>query len=213
MALHRLLADPQYEVAHLLTSVNAAYGRVSMHGVRQELLQQQLQAIGLPASVLSLPAQPTNEEYERIMAASVAEMKAAGCTHAAFGDIYLADLRTYREQQLAKAGLSAVFPLWGADTTALMAGFNAAGFRAVVVCVNGALLDESFVGRELNAEFIRDLPAGIDPCGENGEFHTFCYQAPFFSKPVAFTRGEVLYREYDNAGTKSGFWFADLLPG
>lgn len=212
MALHRLLNDPEYNVTHMLTSVNAAYGRVSMHGVRTELLQRQVEAIGLPFSVLSLPAEPTNEQYEQIVAARVAELKQAGCTHAAFGDIYLENLRRYREEQLAKVGLSAVFPLWGGNTSALMEHFCTSGFRAVVVCANASLLDKSFVGRQLDADFVRDLPPGVDPCGENGEFHTFCYDAPFFSRPVSFTAGEVVYREYDNAGVKSGFWFADLLP-
>ena len=212
MALHRLLQQPEYNVTHLLTSVNAAYGRVSMHGVRVELLQRQMEAIGLPFSVLSLPAEPTNEQYEQIVAARVAELKEGGCTHAAFGDIYLEDLRRYREEQLAKVGLSAVFPLWGENTAALMEHFCTSGFRAVVVCVNASLLDESFVGRELDADFVRDLPPGVDPCGENGEFHTFCYDAPFYREAVPFERGEIVYREYDNAGSNNGFWFADLLP-
>ncbi|MBX2906049.1 MAG: diphthine--ammonia ligase [Taibaiella sp.] len=212
MALHRLFSDVRYDVRHLLTTVNGFHNRVSMHGVRTELLHAQIKAIGLPHTEISLPQSPTNEEYEQLMMGEVGRLKGDGFTHAAFGDIYLEDLRRYREQQLERVGLSAVFPLWGEDTRDLLSYFVESGFRAVVVCVNDAFLDKSFAGRHLDASFFSDLPAGVDPCGENGEFHTFCYAAPFFSEEIAFKMGEIVCREYDNAGEKSAFWFADLIP-
>jgi uncharacterized protein (TIGR00290 family) len=212
MALHKLLQDDSYGVDYLLTSVNAHHDRVSMHGLRRELLVQQLAAIGLPFGTIELPQQPTNEEYEDIMRSKVGFLQAGGFTHAAFGDIFLADLRKYREEQLASVNIKAVFPLWGRDTGQLMQEFVASGFRAVVVCVNGAVLDRSFAGREVDEAFLNDLPPGVDPCGENGEFHTFCFDAPFFRHRVAYTVGETVYREYDNEATKHGFWFTDLLP-
>ncbi|GAA4461776.1 diphthine--ammonia ligase [Nemorincola caseinilytica] len=212
MALNALLRDDRYSVAHLLTSVNAHHDRVSMHGVRTALLQRQVDAIGISALRIELPEQPTNEEYERLAGGKVAQLKAMGCEVAAFGDIFLEDLRRYREDQLATVGMKTVFPLWKRDTRELMAEFITSGFRAITVCVNASLLDRSFVGRELDRSFLDDLPVNVDPCGENGEFHTFCYYAPFFKEPVPFSIGETVYREYDNAGSKSGFWFCDLLP-
>lgn len=212
MALHQLLQSGDYNITHLLTSVNAHHNRVSMHGVRRELLELQIAAIGLPYSTIELPEQPTNEDYETIMQQTVSRLKQDGYTHAAFGDIFLEDLRTYREQQLAAQGISTVFPLWKRDTTRLIHEFVDAGFKAIVVCINAALLPQSFCGRVIDKQFIAELPANVDPCGENGEFHTFCFHAPFFTQPVSFTVGETVYREYDNNGVKSGFWFTDLLP-
>lgn len=212
MALNAVLKDPNYCIEYLLTSVNAHHDRVSMHGVRSVLLQQQLDAIGIPAGRIELPERPTNVEYERLAGGKVVQLKTEGFEVAAFGDIFLEDLRKYREEQLAPVGIRTIFPLWKRDTRKLMEEFIASGFRAVTVCVNASLLDRSFVGRELDETFLRDLPANVDPCGENGEFHTFCYDAPFFKHPVNYAIGETVYREYDNAGTKHGFWFCDLLP-
>jgi uncharacterized protein (TIGR00290 family) len=212
MALHYLLQDKAYNVEYLLTSVNAHYKRVSMHGVRTELLQRQVEAIGIESGCIVLPEQPTNEEYEQIAGSKVRQLKADGYEFASFGDIFLEDLRKYREDQLARVGIKTVFPLWKRDTRQLMEEFVDSGFKAIVVCVNGASLDRSFAGRVVDRDFINDLPASVDPCGENGEFHTFCYDAPYYSQPVGYTIGETVYREYDNAGNKNGFWFCDLLP-
>lgn len=182
-------------------------------------------ALGLPLDVAWMSDSPGMAEYEAAMSAAVARMKARGCAEAVFGDIFLADLRAYREEKLASAGVAAAFPLWKRDTRALVEQFIAEGFRAVVVCIDATRLDRSFAGRELDASFLADLPAGVDPCGENGEYHSFCYDGPVFREPVRFRRGEVVPRSYPLAaggpdeGDPSGqnvrkahFWFCDLVP-
>lgn len=212
MALYKLLKDESYKVDHLITSVNAHHNRVSMHGVRRALLEQQLNSIGIDHSTIELPEQPTNQQYEELMRGTVTRLKYAGFTHTAFGDIFLEDLRRYREQQLQPHGITAVFPLWKQDTRALIDEFIEQGFKAIVVCVNASLLPESFAGRMLDRDFINELPVGVDPCGENGEFHTFCFDGPVFKQPVQFYKGDTVYKEYQHNGETSGFWFTDLLP-
>ncbi|MBG8555294.1 Dph6-related ATP pyrophosphatase [Hymenobacter guriensis] len=216
LALYHLLHDARYHVTDLLTSVSAPYQRVAMHGVRVELLEAQARHIGLPLKQLLLPDMPDMAAYEQQMAAALAPLQARGITHAAFGDIFLEDLRLYREQQLAQVGLAAVFPLWQRDSLELLREFWALGFRAVVVCVNEQQLDQSFCGRLLDEDFVRDLPPGVDPCGENGEFHSFVFEAPYFQEPVLFTFGEQVRRTYPapagSPAATAGFWFQDLLP-
>ncbi|RYU77154.1 adenine nucleotide alpha hydrolase [Hymenobacter persicinus] len=214
LALYALLHDARYEVVHLLTSVNAHYQRVSMHGVRVALLEAQARRIGLPLTQLELPAAPDMAEYEHRMQAALAPLVAQGIRHAAFGDIFLADLRAYREQQLAGMGITALFPLWQRPGVEILRDFLALGFQAVVVCVNEQYLDQSFCGRLLDESFLRDLPDGVDPCGENGEYHSFVFNAPYFSAPIAFARGEIVRRTYPapaGAG-EAAFWYCDLLP-
>ncbi|GAA4005619.1 diphthine--ammonia ligase [Hymenobacter fastidiosus] len=214
LALYHLLHDPRYEVAHLLTSVNAHYQRVAMHGVRVALLEAQAARIGLPLTRLELPETSDMADYERLMQAALAPLRARGIQHSAFGDIFLADLRTYREQQLARVGMQAIFPLWQRSAANILREYLALGFRAIVVCVNEHYLDQSFCGRLLDEEFLRDLPPGVDPCGENGEYHSFVFDAPYFSAPIAFERGEIVRRTYPapaGAG-EAGFWYCDLLP-
>lgn len=206
--------DPRYSVGHLLTSVNAAHDRVSMHGLRRALLERQIAALALPASTIELPEEPGMPVYEEKMRQALSDLQRAGFTAAGFGDIFLEDLRRYREDKLATAGFAAVFPLWKEDTRALMRDFITLGFKAVAVCVDLSLLDESFAGREVDADFVADLPAGVDPCGENGEFHTFCYAGPVFRQEIPFSRGEKVVRRYkspDGTGDRA-FCFADLLP-
>jgi uncharacterized protein (TIGR00290 family) len=233
LALYHALRDPRYHVTDLLTSVNAHFRRVSMHGVRVALLAQQAQRIGLPLTQLELPETPDMAEYERLMTAALAPLQARGIGHAIFGDIYLADLRHYREQQLARVGMQAVFPLWQRPNADLLREYLDLGFRAVVVCVNEKYLDASFCGRELNADFLRDLPPGVDSCGENGEYHSFVYDAPYFSSPILFERGDIVRRTYQRPAAAAatcaaaataddstaladpfatGFWYCDLLP-
>lgn len=212
LALHYLLQEEQYRVAYLLTSVNAGYGRVSMHGLRRELLQQQVAAIGIPAGTIELPEMPGKEEYEALMREKLDMLASDGFTHAGFGDIFLEDLRQYREQQLSALNIKAVFPLWKKDTRVLLRKFIASGFKAIVVCVDAARLDASFAGRMLDEDLLRDLPEDVDPCGENGEFHSFCFDGPIFKEPVRFTVGDTVYREYAAGPDKHGFWFCDLLP-
>ncbi len=212
LALHYLLQNKNYSVEYLLTCINAHYKRVSMHGLSTELLHQQLQAIGIPSGMVELPEHPTNIEYEKIMSEKVKQLKSEGFEYAAFGDIFLEDLRNYREQQLQVVNMKSVFPLWKTDTLQLINEFIDAGFKAIVVCTDAALLDSSFAGRMIDKKFINDLPDGIDPCGENGEFHTFCFDGPFFKYPIKFSMGETVLKEYNTNETKTGFWFCDLLP-
>jgi uncharacterized protein (TIGR00290 family) len=224
LALHYLLQDKNYSIEHLLTSVNAHHNRVSMHGLRRELLQQQIKALGIPNSTIELPEQPSMTEYEAVMKKTVMDLQQQGFEYAAFGDIFLEDLKIYREQQLSALNIKAVFPLWKKDTKQLLNEFIQLGFKAILVCTNAALLDESFAGRIIDKDFIKDLPTNVDACGENGEFHTFCFDGPIFKTPIQFTIGEIIYREYkvpenkeDNCFTPTqktnmGFWFCDLLP-
>jgi uncharacterized protein (TIGR00290 family) len=180
MALHRLLRDPAFEVVTLLTTVTEGYERISMHGVRRELLRQQAASIGLPLQEVRIPPQCPNTIYESRMAGAVLRFRKRGIFHMGFGDIFLRDLRAYRESNLARAGMFALFPLWDVDTRELAAGFLSDGFRARTACIDPGKLDKSFAGRELDAAFFRELPPAVDPCGENGEFHTFVFDGPIF---------------------------------
>lgn len=212
LALYYMLQDNNYSIDCLLTSVSKEYDRVSMHGLRRELLQKQTEAIGIPAKIIQLPPQPTNAEYEALMKTTVGELLDEGYECTAFGDIFLEDLKAYREKQLEPYGIKTVFPLWKKGTKELLTEFIDLGFKAITVCVDGSKLDSSFVGRLIDHDFIADLPDTVDICGENGEFHTFCFDGPYFKQPVQFTKGEIIMREYDTNGFKSQFWFCDLLP-
>lgn len=211
LALYYLLRDKRYSVEYLLTNINRHHDRVSMHGLRTLLLQRQLDAAGIDYGWLELPEIVSHDEYEARMSQKVIELKDEGFEYAGFGDIFLEDLRTYREQQLDKWGMKTLFPLWGRNTRELTDEFFDLGFKVVVICVDAGRLDRSFTGREFDRSFIRDLPAGVDPCGENGEFHTFCYDAPYFNQPVHFEKGGAIFRAYSYNGMKSGFWFCDLF--
>jgi uncharacterized protein (TIGR00290 family) len=220
LALYYLLQDKKYSVKHLLTSVNAHHNRVSMHGLRRELLKLQTAALNIPHSTIELPEEPSMAEYESSMKGTVLKLQQSGFKCAAFGDIFLEDLKVYREEQLAPYNIQANFPLWKKDTRQLLNEFSDLGFKAILVCINADILDESFAGRIIDKNFILDLPEGVDPCGENGEFHTFCYDGPIFKVPVQFTIGEKIYQEYkapvkdDNLSSQNNirFYFCDLLP-
>jgi uncharacterized protein (TIGR00290 family) len=209
-------------VETLVTTVNGETDRITMHGIRRILLKQQAVAMGLSLRTLELSAVPNMEAYESAMRSLHSDLKTEGFTHGIFGDIFLGDLKQYRETLLARDGLSAMFPLWQKDSKAVVQQYLQSGFKAVVVCVNAASLDKSFCGRLLDESFFRDLPAGVDPCGENGEYHSFVFDGPLFAKPVDFRMGEVVFREYpapktgDECFAKpeavSGFYFCDLLP-
>ena len=220
LALYTILQQQQFNIRYLLTTMNAAHDRVSMHGVRRALHMAQAAAIGIPLKTVELPEQPGMETYASAMMQQVQALQAEGCTHAVFGDLFLEDLKQYREQQLAPTGIRAVFPLWQQDTTALLQQFIALGFKAVVVCVHAGYLDQSFCGRLIDADFLHDLPAGVDPCGENGEYHSFVVDGPIFTTPVAYTLGEMVYRTYPDPAncngaigpSVAGFYYRDLLP-
>lgn len=217
LSLYHVLQHPTMEVTQLLTTVNEAYGRVSMHGVREELLDQQAKAIGLPLVKLRLPETVSMEEYHLRMAETLTPLVTAGITHSVFGDIFLEDLRQHREERLRPLGLTGVFPLWKRDSLELLNEFWAKGFQTIVVSVNGDVLDKSFCGRVLDADFVKDLPSHIDPCGENGEFHTFVFDAPYFSEPIRFHISETVEKTYHytrsegNAITTT-YFFTDLVP-
>lgn len=202
MALHRLRQDPAFAVAGLLTSVTEDSGRISMHGVRRELLRRQAEALGLPLREVVLPPFPPNALYEAAMAEAFAEQRAKGVTTVAFGDLFLEDIRAFRDGLAARHDMTPTYPVWGDDTRRFMTEVLAVGFKAVAVCVDLARLDEGFAGRILDAGFLADLPDGVDPAGENGEFHTFVFDGPGFARPVDFTVGERWDRD--------GFAYVDL---
>jgi len=204
MALHALGAEQGVRITGLLTTVTEEYDRISMHGVRRALLERQAESLGLPLFAVLIPPQCVNATYEARMKDALEQHFARGVRRVAFGDIFLEDLRLYREQNLAKVGMEAVFPIWKRDTRELAHELIRLGFRAIAVCIDPRVLDSSFAGRELDKSFFSDLPPGVDPCGENGEFHTFVFDGPIFRTPVHFRAGETVHRD--------GFYFCDLLP-
>lgn len=224
LTLYKILQENEYEVETLLTSVNSQYQRISMHGVRIELLEKQAEHIGLPLTKMMIPEMPTMEIYDDVMRKTLLEFKEKGIDYSIFGDIFLEDLRKYREDKLALANFKGVFPLWKKDTKALIQEFLKLGFKTIIVCVNEKYLGKEFVGRVIDENFINDLPPNVDPCGENGEFHTFTFDGPIFSKPVPFELGEIVYRKYEPTNSSSndvcktedspytyGFWYCDLI--
>lgn len=212
LALYRALESKEFKITKLLTSISTEHQRVTMHGLHLDLLKKQCQHIGLPLECLALPSNPSMETYEKVMNERMTQMKANGFDDCFFGDIFLEDLKAYRENQLQRVGIQAHFPLWKSDTKKLSEEFLTLGFRAIVVCINGRLLDESFVGREYNADFIWDLPSNVDPCGENGEFHTFCFDGPIFSTPVPCSLGKKITQVYPAGETtpETPFHFVEV---
>jgi uncharacterized protein (TIGR00290 family) len=226
LALNRLQQDDRYEIVSLLTTCNEHFQRVSMHGVRLELLDRQAEEIGLPVEKVFVSQRGSNEEYQQKMGECLGRHKARGVTACVFGDIFLEDLKQWREANLARVGLRGVFPIWKVDSQALIREFIEIGFGSVICCVNDAWLGESAVGRVIDAEFLRSLPMNVDPCGENGEYHSFAFAGPIFRQPVKFTIGEKVYRPLEQTHPSAaphppipvdrkptnGFWFCDLLP-
>lgn len=206
-ALHVLRRRAEVEVVGLVTTFNEAFGRVAMHAVRRELVEAQAAAAGLPLWPVPLPWPCPNGEYEARMCALVVRVRAEGVTHFAFGDLFLADIRAYREQQLAGSGLTSLFPVWCSptDTPGLAREMLAAGIQAILTCVDPSQLHPRFAGRAFDGNLLAELPTTVDPCGERGEFHTFCHAGPMFDRPVPVRVGETVERD--------GFAFADLLPG
>ena len=203
LALYELAKTEQYETAALLTTVTQEYDRVSMHGVRTVLLERQVQSLGLALEKVCISKTASNEEYEAKMREVMQRYVAAGIRSVVFGDIFLEDLRRYREENLAKIGARAIFPLWKEDTAGVAQRFIDAGFRAVITCVDSSALGERYIGREFDARFLSELPDGLDPCGENGQFHSFVYDGPIFERRIAFVRGQVVLRE-------NRFYYCDL---
>jgi uncharacterized protein (TIGR00290 family) len=204
MALHLLLQQKDVRISALLTTVTEGFERISMHGVRRELLQRQAESIGLPLQEVRIPPQCVNPIYEARMEEALRFHYDRGVRRVAFGDIFLEDLRAYRERNLARIGMTAVFPIWKRDTRELIEFFHSSGFRAIAACIDTKILHAGFAGRELDAAFFADLPPGADPCGENGEFHTFVFDGPIFRAPIRLRTGNVMARD--------SFLFCDLLP-
>jgi uncharacterized protein (TIGR00290 family) len=204
MALGELMQASTYEVAALITTITEDYDRISMHGTRRLLLEQQAASIGLRLHKVSIPKSATNEEYETRMAHALLVYRKLGIDTIGFGDLFLEDIRLYRERFLSRFDMKGIFPVWHRNTTEFIKDFIDLGFKAIVTCVNAELLDESYAGRLIDGEFLQSLPHGVDPCGENGEFHTFVFDGPLFRQPVKFRLGETVLRE--------SFWFRDLVP-
>ena len=225
LALYHILQQKEFDITNLMTTVNSKFDRISMHGVRKELLYSQGESIGLPIKEIRVPEMPTMAEYDSLMKEVLTEVNAAGVTHSIFGDIFLEDLRDYRIQKLSEVGLKGHFPLWKRDTTELIHEFIDLGFKTILVCTKAELLGDDFVGRVIDKDFLKDLPNNVDPCGENGEFHTFVFDGPIFKKPIDFTIGETVFKEYEAPKNKedachseelrkkpAGFHFCDLIP-
>lgn len=211
LCYHLLQQGGEYEVCSLLTTVNAEQDRVVMHGVREELLDMQAERMGIPLKKIHLPPAPDNEVYNHVMATALGVFREQGITTSVFGDIHLADLKAYREQQLQQVGFTGLFPLWGMDSREVVNMIEAVGIEAMIVCVNEEFLGKEFLGRRVDASLLADLPAGVDPCGEYGEFHTFVYNAPYYSLPIDLKQGEVVRKVY-SPGAEKGFWFMDICP-
>ena len=239
LALYKILQDKEYKIGTLLTNVNGEFSRVSMHGLREELLDKQIESIGIPLQKIHFPGDVSMSLYDQIMKEAMVKIIDQGYKYAVFGDIFLEDLKKYRDKKLSEVGLKGKYPLWKQDTRSLLQEFIELGFKAITVCVNAKLLDKSFVGRIIDEQFISDLPEGVDLCGENGEFHTFVFDGPIFKKPVAFDIGDKVLRTYqantdssddncsnfsddknedcykekkDQQSWDTGFWYCDLLP-
>jgi uncharacterized protein (TIGR00290 family) len=204
MALDELLRGDRYQVTSLLTTLTRESDCISMHGVRRTLLERQADSLGLPLQQVVIPRSASNEVYESALERAVSGYREAGIDSMVFGDLFLEDIREYRQKLFNRLGMRPLFPLWRRDTAALISDFIDRGYKAVVICVNSQALDSSFAGRELDSEFLSHLPAEVDPCGENGEFHTFVFDGPLFTQPVTFSRGEITL--------EGDHYFCDLLP-
>jgi len=219
-ALNKVLKEDVYEIKYLLSTFNGTYNRLSMHGVREELIQAQADNIGIPLLKIYVH-EASNTEYEKQMNEMLLYVKAKGIDTVLYGDILLEDLRFYREEKMKQQGMKCVFPIWKMNTAWLVNDFVAKGFKSYTCCINDGYLDQTWVGRLIDENFIGELPSTVDPCGEHGEFHTFCFAGPIFKKEIKIVVGEKTYKPIPiktvdrptpnkDAGTE-GFWFADIL--
>lgn len=226
LALYKMLQNKEHNLNLLVTTTNKNFDRVSMHGLRNELLFKQADSIGIKLNTIEFPADVTMDLYSEIMKTSMNSLVEKKYTHAVFGDIFLEDLKAYRDSKLAEVNIKGVYPLWKKDTKTLIKEFLDLGFKAITVCVNAKLLGKEFVGRVIDEKFINDLPENVDVCGENGEFHTFVYDGPIFNYPIDFSLGEKVLKTYtlhdkeednchqqkeENVNHDNSFWYCDLL--
>jgi len=231
LALYKILQTKEFHVEYLLTTLSKEFKRISQHGVREILLDQQSESIGIPLSKLYMPDNPDMETYNNMLEEALNRFKNNGINYAIFGDIFLEDLRVYREKQLNSLNYTGIFPLWKQPTAKLAREFLQSGFKAIIVCIDEMQMDKRFIGKEFDASFLNELPDKIDPCGENGEFHTYVYDGPIFKQKINFEIGEIIYRKYipsvkekqseNNEDCKdsdtseqitTGFWYCDLIP-
>ncbi|HVW94923.1 MAG TPA: diphthine--ammonia ligase [Mucilaginibacter sp.] len=222
LALYHCLQDPKLEIKYLVTTINDKSDRIAMHGVRVELLNKQVENIGIPLYPIRLPEMPDMQTYDSAMQEHLFSLRNEGITHAIFGDIFLEDLKHYRDRQLSKAGMTGIYPLWKRDSQELLNEFWVLGFGTVIACTQARL--KHIAGQELTAELVRSFPANVDVCGENGEFHTFTFMGPIFKNRINYKKGELVFKEYKAPDEKSddqtssdfktnGFWFCDLISG
>ena len=204
LALYEIQRARKYEIAALLTTVTKDYDRISMHGVRRVLLEQQAASLGYPLEIAWISKHSSNEEYESKMRETLTKYQSVGVSSVVFGDLFLEEIRKYRETHLAQIEMKGIFPLWGKNTTELAHTFIDLGFKAIIVCVDSKALDGKFVGRIIDKKFLLELPLSIDPCGENGEFHSFVFDGPIFRKPIQFEKGEIVLRD-------NRFYYCDLI--
>jgi len=203
MALHEVYTSKRYEIAALLTTVTEGYDGISMHGVRRELLERQAEMLQLPLKKVFISKGASNQEYESQMKSALQEFRKEGILFCVFGDIFLEDVRTYREKLLAEIGMRAIFPIWKRETAQLARSFIRSGFKAIVVCIDPKVIDKTFVGRMYDEHFLNDLPPSVDPCGENGEFHSFVYDGPLFKQRVMCSVGRIVLRD--------SFYYCDVV--
>ena len=204
MALQKILHTPNVRVEALLTTMTRDFDRVSMHGVRRTLLERQAASLGLPLHQILISKGATNQEYEASLGEALSSYRATGVKEVVFGDLFLEDIRGYRDRLLKRHDMTGLYPIWDRDTSRLIREFIDRGFKTVIVCVDPTKLDRSFAGQVIDEELLADLPAGVDPCGENGEFHTFVYDGPIFQTPIRYSVGDAVCRD--------SFWFCDLVP-
>lgn len=205
LALNEILNNIDYKVHSLITTVTEGYDRISIHGVRNELLDKQVESIGIPLQKVIIPKDSTNEQYESALKKVLLKFKNKGINEIVFGDIFLEDVKKYRDDLLATLDMKGIYPIWKKDSKVLARKFIELGFKAVTTCIDSQQIDKKFVGREYDSKYLNDLPNSADPCGENGEFHTFVYDGPLFDKKIDFTKGEIVFRD-------SRFYYCDLLP-
>jgi uncharacterized protein (TIGR00290 family) len=214
LALYHILKERDYNIESLVTTINQDKKRISMHGVREALLDKQVESLGLPMHKIMLNETPSMEEYDSKIKAMLSGFKDHGITHSIFGDIFLEDLKAYRDEKLEQIGMTGYYPLWQIDSYKLFNEFITLGFRAVIVCTNADYLDDSYLGRELDHDFLNVIPSNVDPCGENGEYHSFVFDGPIFDHPVDFTLGEKVLRTFESGEESkhdTNFWYLDLL--
>jgi len=213
LALHYAIENNDYQILRLLTSINKDLERISMHGVRKSMLIKQVESIGIPLTLLELPTDIDMNKYDELMGQTLQGLQKEGLEYSVFGDIFLEDLKAYRDKRMTAVGLKGFYPLWKRNTTELIHEFIDKGFRTILVSINGAKLGQEFAGQELTLDLVKEFPKDVDPCGENGEFHTYVFDGPIFNEPIKFQRGDIVEKIYPlskESKEEVTYWFQDL---